>query len=233
MFEFILERLEKAVGVIASARALLLAEKRIRVGKSLVQFQQSLSRISENAQQLEIAAERIARKELPSSTRIDEIQRLVEVQRHELKILESLFQKNRAFLDVFGDELPQVLGFLIPGKIAVLDEIYSRILNTEDGKIIVIPKDLTLSNLASEFEPGDLVPGGYSLYMFMSSFPKDRVVHCFTVSSLPDPLTPEIRSAFEGFASQMASLRTGQRFQACSDKLAVVLKTHFKIEELF
>lgn len=228
MLIIILEAIEKIVGLITARTSLLQTTRRKELGHSLVQLHQIVSRLADNAAVLELTAERIARKASPETWRLIEFQTLIETQRHELRNLQVLLDANRAFLDIYGDEWSPQLKQLWGPKTLMLEDIADRMLNTDGGRIVVIPR---IAHLGTDSQPSG--PTADNHYLFWCDVSDDKLATRFPVSDGLNFVSQEARSAIGVFAEQAISLQISVRLRACASSLADLLKTQFKLEELF
>jgi hypothetical protein len=232
MFVQIVDWLIKFVEILSDGGKLRSPRNRKKIGKSLLKLYTMLSEIAENAAKIRFGLVRVQdgtrRGDIPD---FRELGSLLRDQRRLLYELQENLGDSLALVDVYGDNCGHALMGLIRGKFSLIDVIMELSLGGRPS-ITCLPRSLDLNDVEAfrRIQEEAERSGRHARYLRLKGMSM-RGGNPFAVVVGGDHGSDE--QVVASLLSQLDELNSVERLGDAQRSVAEILKTHFKIEELF
>jgi len=233
LYQQILEWLTNFVSILGKGSVLRDAARRKRLGKYLLELHQALLRLAETASAIERHLSRIreANSPVPSGV-LKALKDALTCQRLELLRLNALLRENREFLEIYGDGAWNEIAQLITIKDTVIG-VLCAILRGRHDNTLVLPKSFDLMVLQPFAKMG--WQGGLSDLQY---YGEEYVPHHFgqhwSAEFLADEKDwPALLEHAGHLLDEIVRFRSASRAEKAKEDLAAIIRSQFKMEELF
>lgn len=237
MYLQIVDWLIKFIGILNDKEKLSSSVNRKKVGKSLLELYVLLSSIMENATKIRAElTEMQQRIREGKSLYFEDLNLLLGDQRQLLNTLQKALKNKHELIDIYGDNCGDEIRKITDRKISLIDVITLFSLHSANNlwvdmpSKIYIPKSFDLNDIDVFREELQKMRGLHNSD-FQGLYAHEEVYDSFAAEVGKDRISDE--QLINLLLSQIDNMKSVERISGARNSIAGILKTYFKIEELF